>query len=243
MRKELLDISRDRRTLAHGAADGPVAVPGADARHGRAGREPRRRPSSTRCWRCRWSAPSARRTWSRSSPRNGIAATKPPADLEAAIARQDIDVAHRDRRGLRARTGAKAGRPRSRSCSDSTRQQRRDPDRARARRADRLRAARSARCACTRAASTRAVTQRGQRRHARPRAAEEPSAAQLLSALLPYLLILTSFLGGAYLIIDATAGERERQSLEPLLATPARAARSSAARSPRPARWACCRCC
>jgi sodium transport system permease protein len=32
---------------------------------------------------------------------------------------------------------------------------------------------------------------------------------------------MTSFIGGAYLIIDATAGERERQSLEPLLATPA----------------------
>ena len=43
----------------------------------------------------------------------------------------------------------------------------------------------------------------------------------MLSAMLPYLLILTSFLGGAYLIMDATAGERERQSLEPLLATPA----------------------
>jgi sodium transport system permease protein len=40
-------------------------------------------------------------------------------------------------------------------------------------------------------------------------------------AFLPYLLILTSFLGGAYLVIDATAGERERNSLEPLLATPA----------------------
>ena len=42
---------------------------------------------------------------------------------------------------------------------------------------------------------------------------------------LPYLLILSGFLGGANLVIDATAGERERQSLEPLLATPsARAA-------------------
>ncbi len=42
-----------------------------------------------------------------------------------------------------------------------------------------------------------------------------------MSLLLPVLLIITSFLGGAYLILDATAGERERQSLEPLLATPA----------------------
>jgi sodium transport system permease protein len=40
-------------------------------------------------------------------------------------------------------------------------------------------------------------------------------------AFLPYMLILFSFLGGSYLVIDATAGERERNSLEPLLATPA----------------------
>ena len=40
-------------------------------------------------------------------------------------------------------------------------------------------------------------------------------------AFLPYFLILFSFLGGAALVIDATAGERERSSLEPLLATPA----------------------
>jgi sodium transport system permease protein len=43
----------------------------------------------------------------------------------------------------------------------------------------------------------------------------------MLSMMLPLLLTITSFLGGAYLIMDATAGERERQSLEPLLATPA----------------------
>jgi sodium transport system permease protein len=40
-------------------------------------------------------------------------------------------------------------------------------------------------------------------------------------AFLPYLLILLTFIGGSWLVIDATAGERERQSLEPLLATPA----------------------
>ena len=40
-------------------------------------------------------------------------------------------------------------------------------------------------------------------------------------AFLPYFLIMSAFLGGAYLVIDVTAGERERQSLEPLLATPA----------------------
>jgi sodium transport system permease protein len=42
----------------------------------------------------------------------------------------------------------------------------------------------------------------------------------LLFAMLPYFLILTSFLGGMWLAIDSTAGERERQSLEPLLANP-----------------------
>ena len=54
-------------------------------------------------------------------------------------------------------------------------------------------------------------------------ATPEARTGQALS-FLPYFLILTSFLGGAYLVIDTTAGERERQSLEPLLATPARRA-------------------
>jgi sodium transport system permease protein len=40
-------------------------------------------------------------------------------------------------------------------------------------------------------------------------------------AFLPYMLILTGFIGGMAVVIDVTAGERERQSLEPLLATPA----------------------
>jgi sodium transport system permease protein len=43
----------------------------------------------------------------------------------------------------------------------------------------------------------------------------------LSQQLLPYLLLLLAFVGGMQLAIDATAGERERQSLEPLLATPA----------------------
>lgn len=39
--------------------------------------------------------------------------------------------------------------------------------------------------------------------------------------MIPYLFILFAFIGGMQLAIDSTAGERERQSLEPLLATPA----------------------
>ena len=38
--------------------------------------------------------------------------------------------------------------------------------------------------------------------------------------MLPYLLMFTIFSGGAGVIIDATAGERERSSLEPLLINP-----------------------
>jgi sodium transport system permease protein len=52
-------------------------------------------------------------------------------------------------------------------------------------------------------------------------ATPEARRGQILGVFLPYMLILFSFLGGAYLVIDVTAGERERQSLEPLLATPA----------------------
>jgi sodium transport system permease protein len=42
----------------------------------------------------------------------------------------------------------------------------------------------------------------------------------LSQQILPYLLLLLAFIGGMQLAIDATAGERERQSLEALLATP-----------------------
>ncbi len=51
--------------------------------------------------------------------------------------------------------------------------------------------------------------------------ASAESRRGMLLSMLPYFLILFSFLGGAHLVMDSTAGERERQSLEPLLATPA----------------------
>ena len=43
----------------------------------------------------------------------------------------------------------------------------------------------------------------------------------LLSVMLPIIMLIFAFIGGAHLSMDTTAGERERQSLEPLLATPA----------------------
>ena len=50
----------------------------------------------------------------------------------------------------------------------------------------------------------------------------EARGAGLAAMMLPYLLILGAFMGSLQLVLDTTAGERERQSLEPLLATPAR---------------------
>lgn len=52
-------------------------------------------------------------------------------------------------------------------------------------------------------------------------ATPESLGATFAAAMLPYMLILFAFLGSIQLVVDTTAGERERQSLEPLLATPA----------------------
>jgi sodium transport system permease protein len=54
----------------------------------------------------------------------------------------------------------------------------------------------------------------------RDQATPEARGAVLLG-MLPYFLILTALVGGMWLAIDSTAGERERQSLEPLLVNPA----------------------
>ncbi len=48
------------------------------------------------------------------------------------------------------------------------------------------------------------------------------SRSVLALGTLSYLVILTMLMGGLYLAIDATAGERERGSLEPLLTVPVR---------------------
>jgi sodium transport system permease protein len=52
-------------------------------------------------------------------------------------------------------------------------------------------------------------------------ATPEAKQGRLMSVILPLILTLFAFIGGANLTMDVTAGERERQSLEPLLATPA----------------------
>ena len=46
------------------------------------------------------------------------------------------------------------------------------------------------------------------------------SKAGFFLNMMPYFIVLVVFLGGMYVIIDTTAGERERGSLEPLLINP-----------------------
>lgn len=53
----------------------------------------------------------------------------------------------------------------------------------------------------------------------RDQATPQSRAGQLFG-ILPYFFVLTVFMGGMYLAIDLTGGERERQSLEPLFANP-----------------------
>jgi sodium transport system permease protein len=49
----------------------------------------------------------------------------------------------------------------------------------------------------------------------------QSKAAGSLLMILPYFIVLAAFIGGLHLAIDATVGERERGSLEPLLINPA----------------------
>ena len=217
MRKELLDISRDRRTLAMALLMGPLLYPvlmlgiGALAEN---------RQKTQLDKRLEVPVVGAERAPNLIAflAANGITATRPPADLDAAITRQDIDVAI----AIDQDFGAdwRAGRPaRIEILSDSTRQNAQIPT-------ARVRAALAAYSGQVGALRLYArgidprVTQ-AVNLGTRDLASAAAKRGMVLSLLLPYLLILTSFLGGAYLILDATAGERERQSLEPLLATPA----------------------
>ena len=217
MRKELLDISRDRRTLAMALLLGPVLYPvillgiGALA-------ENRQKTQLDKVLEVPVTGAQHAPNLVAFLAANGLTATRPPVDLEAAIARQDIDVAIAIDKDFG--SDWHEGRPaRVEILSDSTRQNAEIPT------------------ARVRAALTAYSSQVGALRlYARgidPRitqavnvgtrdlATENAKRGQILAFILPYLLILTSFIGGAYLILDATAGERERQSLEPLLATPA----------------------
>lgn len=49
---------------------------------------------------------------------------------------------------------------------------------------------------------------------------DRPEQLKFIAHLIPFLLLFSMMMGGFYLAVDTTAGERDRQSLEPLLSLP-----------------------
>lgn len=217
MRKELLEISRDRRTFFVSLLLMPLLIP-VLLLGGGALVQNKARTQMDKVLEVPVQGADRAPNLVAFLGAHGIMAIDPPQDLEAAIASQDVEVAlhiHED-----FASDWREGRPALvEILSDSTRQNAQIP-------VQRLTAALSGygtQVGMLRLmargidpAVTRSVTVSN-----RDMATAEAKRGMLLSALLPYLLIITAFLGGAALIMDATAGERERQSLEPLLATPA----------------------
>lgn len=217
MRKELLDISRDRRTLFMALLLSPLMYPlmifGMQYLT-----ESRLKTELDRVLDVPVVGAEHAPNLVAHLATLGIRAIDPPGDLDAAIAAQQVDVAIEI-----SATFAEdwhAGRPATvEIISDGTRRNAQTPT-ARVRAAiagygQQVGALRLlARGIDPAIAQPVAVG-------TRDLATEDAKRGVLLAVLLPYLLILSSFIGGSYLILDATAGERERQSLEPLLATPA----------------------
>lgn len=221
MRKELRDISRDRRTMALALLLGPLLYPVLMLGVGKLG-ENRAKTELEKVLEVPVIGAERAPNLVAFLATRGIKAVAPPQDLDAAIARQDVDVAlsiDADYRKLwREGNAAKLE-----IVADSTRKAADIP-------VARLRSALEA--YRDQVGMLRLLARGIDPGITKPLsignrdlASAEAKRGAFAAALLPYLLILTSFLGGAYLIMDATAGERERQSLEPLLATPS--ARSS----------------
>lgn len=217
MRKELRDISRDHRTLMLSLLLAPLLYPVLILGMGRLAEsrvqtqvdKPLDIPVVGKA-----NAPNLVQFLAS----QGLNAIDPPSDLTAAIRNQDVDVALRISDDYA--QAWRDGRPALvEIIRDSTRRDADIPT-------TRLQTALSA--YSQQVGALRLLARGIDAQIARPvdiatqdLATAEAKRNALMSALLPVLLIITSFLGGAYLILDATAGERERHSLEPLLATPA----------------------
>ncbi|MFC6841173.1 ABC transporter permease [Xanthomonas theicola] len=217
MRKELRDLARDRRTLALALLLGPLLYPALILGMG-ALAESRVRTQIDK--------PLDIPVIGRERAPNlvaflaaqGLNAVAPPKDLTAAIRSQDVDLALKIDEDYA--NAWREGRPALvEIVKDSTR---RDADIPTAR----VQAALS--MYSQQVGALRLLARGIDAQVSRPLdmaiqdlATAEAKRGALLAILLPVLLTITSFIGGAYLILDATAGERERQSLEPLLATPA----------------------
>ena len=217
VRKELLDIARDRRTLFMALLLGPLMYPllmlGMNFMA-----EKRMKTEMDRVLEVPVIGAEHAPNLVAHLATLGIQAIDAPADLDAQIAAQQVDVAIEIPASFA--EDWHAGRPATvEVISDSTRRNAETP----------TRRVRNAITAYGQQVGALRLLARGIDPSVvqpvavgtRDMATEEAKRGILLSVLLPYLLILSSFIGGSYLILDATAGERERQSLEPLLATPA----------------------
>ncbi len=217
MRKELRDLARDRRTLMLALFLGPLLYPALMLGMGSLA-EKRAKTQIDKVL----DIPVVGREHAPNLvaflESYGLKATAPPKDLTAAIRNQDIDVALRISPDYD--KDWRAGRPALvEIIKDSTRRDAEIPSR----RLETALGLYSQQVGALRLLSRGIDPSIGRAVNigAQDLATPEAKRGVMLSVLLPYLLILTSFIGGAYLILDATAGERERQSLEPLLATPA----------------------
>ena len=217
VRKELLDISRDHRTLLLGLLMGPLLMPLLILGMG-AISENRSKTQLEEVLEIPVVGAAEAPNLLAFLASQGIRSKPAPEDLAAAIARQDVDVALRIDPGYA--DDWRAGRPATvEILHDSTRRNAEIPTarvvRALATYGDQVGAlrlyARGIDAAVARPVAAASLDM----------ATPEAMRGMLLGLLLPYFLIMSAFLGGMALILDATAGERERQSLEPLLATPA----------------------
>ena len=217
MGKELRDLSRDRRTLAFTLLLGPLLYPILILGMGKLA-ETRVKSQIEQSLEIPTIGVEHAPNLVRFLASQGLNTTAAPTDLNEAIAEQRIDVALRisDEFGAQWREGRPAL---VEILQDSTRRAADVPT-------ARLKAALQAYSG--QVGALRLMARGIDPQVARPLdvgtqdlASAEAKQGVMLSMLMPLLLIITSFLGGAYLVMDTTAGERERQSLEPLLATPA----------------------
>jgi len=217
MRKELLDISRDRRTLALALLLSPLLVPALILGMGSLA-EKRARTQIDSTLEVPVIGMERAPNLVAFLATRGIKAVPPPQSLESDIREQKVDVALRISDSFA--EDWHAGRPALVEIMlDSTRRDAEIPGR----RLTVALAAYSGQVGALRllARGTDPSVAQPVNAGTLDLATPEAKRGMLMSVMLPYFLIITAFLGGAALVLDATAGERERQSLEPLLSTPA----------------------
>ena len=216
MMKELVDLARDRRTVLISLLMGPLLIVGLVVGMGAVMQKKMATQMEKTLEVPLVGAERAPNLIAFLAEHN-IEADAPPEDAEAAIARQDTDVILRISEHYA--DDWRAGKPALvEILFDSTRDDSRIPV---------ARVGAVLQAYAQQAGALRLLSRGVAPGVGMPLVAARVDLATPMSrvgqalAFLPYFLIMSAFLGGAYLVIDVTAGERERQSLEPLLATPA----------------------